>query len=688
MHISRCLNGHFFDADQSPVCPVCGGKPREPVNAGKPAAPAADPADAVPEIIDGRYEVIREVGRGGMSVVYLVADRHRERTFALKKIRCFSPENAGIVYESLLSESALMKRISSPYFPEIHDIVHNENEIYIVMDYVEGVTLQRMVEQAGRLAPDAVLRIATELCKALQYLHTLTPPIIVRDVKPSNIMIQPDGCVKVIDFGIAKELKKGASSDTTALGTRGYASPEHFGGLTDQRSDIYSFGVTVCFALTGRDPTKPGFVAEYVGDPNDSIAVGFGVIIEKCTRLEPKERYQNCGEVLRDLENIRKLKKRGPGMFSRIFAKSGKPAPGSPAPSYMPVPPPMPKVETSQLWTENTVILSSAGGKTEGLQPPPGADSSRPGGPVPPFAPPPPVLAVELLDDIEGNYIFVSYAHRDGEKALRIIRLLQQQGVKVWYDNGIRAGSEWRAELESKIKHCGYFVSLISANYFKSKNCTRELGYAADKLDNVLMIYLEKLTLPEGYEMFHTAIQAIYQYSYRDDEFLARFFRTKGLNSSFFKESGGFPRVADLPAGGDETPAPQTKQVFVAYDVNDYVKYARRLIRLLETADVRVWHKLESCADLCDYRTAAAAAFDSCSGFVFFLSEALLADEAERSLLQAALETPAAKARVIGVITNGDPKIYAEYYQKMTILSSDNAAVVNAAAEMLLGSAE
>ena len=687
MNIRRCLNGHFYDAEQHRVCPVCGARYSEPANVDRPARPVAEPPAAAPETVDGRYEVLREIGRGGMSVVYLVSDRRGKKPLALKKIRCFSPENAGIVYESILMESALMQRISSPYFPAIHDIVHNENEIYIVMDYVEGVTLQRMVEQAGRLEPSAALHIATELCKALQYLHTLTPPIIVRDVKPSNIMIQPDKGVKLIDFGIAKELKTGASSDTTALGTRGYASPEHFGGLTDQRSDIYSFGETVRFALTGRDPNKTAFDAEPLDLQDDPLAVGFDYIIEKCTRVDPDDRYQNCGELLYDLEHIDKLSKRRVRKRKRLFGSRKKPSENAALAPDMPVPPP-PKVVTSQLWTENTVILSPAGGQTEGLQPPPGVSAAMPGVPAPPYTPAPPVSGLELLDDIEGSYIFVSYAHRDGEKALRIIRLLQQQGVKVWYDNGIRAGSEWRAELEAKIKNCGYFVSLISANYFKSKNCTRELGYAADKLDNVLMIYLEKLSLPEGFEMFHTAIQAIYQYSYRDDEFLARFFRTKGLNRSFFKENNDFPGAADLPVDEEDAPDPRARQVFVAYDVNDYVKYGRRLIRLLEDADVNVWHKLESCTDLKEYQTAAAAEFGACDGFVFFLSETLLNDGAERGLLAEALEKASPKACVIGILTSGSPEIYAEFCQKMTVLSSDSVKVVNAAAEMILGSAE
>ena len=326
MNIRRCLNGHFYDADQLRVCPVCGARYSEPANADRPARPVAEPPAAAPETIDGRYEVLREIGRGGMSVVYLVSDRRGKKPLALKKIRCFSSENAGIVYESILMESALMQRISSPYFPAIHDIVHNENEIYIVMDYVEGVTLQRMVEQVGQLEPSAALHIATELCKALQYLHTLTPPIIVRDVKPSNIMIQPDKGVKLIDFGIAKELKTGASSDTTALGTRGYASPEHFGGLTDQRSDIYSFGETIRFALTGRDPNKTAFEAEPLDLQDDPLAVGFDYIIEKCTRVDPDDRYQNCGELLYDLEHIDKLSKRRVRKRKRLFGSRKKPS--------------------------------------------------------------------------------------------------------------------------------------------------------------------------------------------------------------------------------------------------------------------------------------------------------------------------------------------------------------------------
>ena len=589
-------------------------------------------------------------------------------------IKCFSSDNANIVYESVLSESSLMKRLASPYIPAVHDIIHNDKDVYIVMDYVDGITLQRMIEQRGHLEEPEVLHIAKELCRALAYLHSLDPPIIFRDVKPGNIMIQPNDDIKLIDFGIAKELTADINTDTTALGTRGYASPEHFGGLTDQRSDIYSFGMTIRAALTGENPCNP-WEWNQAREEDDRMSAGFEYVLEKCTQIAPDDRYQNCGELLRDLENIYKLKKPRSRKQKQHQKKQQEPTYGNGQISFRPQAP-LPRIDTSQLWSENTVLLTPEPGQTTSLR----GDTSQSSAGFPPVS----GSDLSLLDDIKGNYVFISYAHRDGQNALRIIRLLQSKGVKIWYDNGIHAGSEWRAELESRIKNCGYFISLISPNYFKSKNCSRELNYAADRLDNILMIYLEKTQLPVGYEMYHNEIQAIYQYRYCDEEFMGRLFRAKGLNRSFFKDSNEFEPENGQTDDVDEDENVRTKEVFVAYDTSDYLKYARRFIELLENADVNVWHKLKSCTDINDYQRAAEAEFGSCDCFVFFLSETLLNDEAERNLLSDALEKAASKDDLIGVITNGNPQIYAEYFRKMTIISSDSGKAVNAAAEMIL----
>lgn len=661
----------MYDADVYPECPVCKNEFADTAGLHEPSENGSFSDDPAAKIIDGRYEILHEIGRGGMSIVYLVRDQRLDKVFALKMIRCFSQDNANIVYHSLSSESALMRRLSSSYIPAIHDIVHHGNNVYIVMDYVDGATLQQTIERGGRMDEQQALHVATELCKALSYLHSQNPPIIFRDVKPANIMIQPDNSIKLIDFGIAKELNTDLQNDTTALGTRGYASPEHFCGLTDQRSDIYSFGMTIRYALTGKNHYD-SYVPVQDGDGNDLLSPGFEYIIEKCTRIDPDQRYQSCKELLYDLDNIHKIKKSRLRKAKQQNKKRQQPSDVSPQMAYQPSVEPV-RIDTSLL-LENTVVLAPERTEPTNMIPTPPSGGFAQNEAADPD--------LELFDEIEGNYVFISYAHRDGPKARHIIQLLQQQGLKIWYDHGIQPGSEWRVELVNKIKKCGYFFSLVSANYFKSKHCSRELKYAADKVDNVLLIYLEKIQLPEDFEMMQSEIQAIFQYRFSDDEFLGRLFKAKGLDLSFFKE---YNEIADKRGQTREEEEPEKeKKVFVAYDVNDYVRYARGFIQLLENAEVNVWHKLECCTDLNGYQSAAEVEFDGCDYFVFFLSEALLNDEAERILLAEALEKNVSKDAMIGFILNGNPQLYADYFAKMTIISSDSAKVVNGVAEMIL----
>ena len=124
----------------------------------------------------------------------------------------------------------MMKKLDYPSLPRIVDIIEKENVIYVVMDYIEGETLSSVLSKEGAQPQEVVIEWAKELCRVLDYLHTQNPPIIYRDMKPANIMLQPNGNIKLIDFGIAREYKEQNLADTVSLGTKGYAAPEQFGG--------------------------------------------------------------------------------------------------------------------------------------------------------------------------------------------------------------------------------------------------------------------------------------------------------------------------------------------------------------------------------------------------------------------------------------------------------------------------
>lgn len=262
------------------------------------------------EIIDGKYEVLREVGRGGMSVVYLAMDKRLNKQWAIKEFRKDKDDaSKQVALDALLKEANLMKKLDHPTLPRIVDIIENKETVYVIMDYIEGESLNKVLDAYGAQPQEAVIEWAKQLSEVLDYLHTQSPPVIYRDMKPANIMLKPDGTVRLIDFGIAREFKEGKSGDTEAIGTRGYAAPEQFGGKgqTDARTDIYSLGVTLYHLVTGKNPAEPPYEIYPIRHWDPSFSSGFEWLIQKCTQLNPGDRYQSCAEVTYVLENLEKF---------------------------------------------------------------------------------------------------------------------------------------------------------------------------------------------------------------------------------------------------------------------------------------------------------------------------------------------------------------------------------------------
>lgn len=254
-------------------------------------------------VIDGKYEVLREIGRGGMSVVYLAMDTHLNKQWAVKEIRKKgSGKNDEIVVNSLLAEANMMKRLDHPSLPRIVDIIDNGVTIYVVMDYIEGESLDKILNEYGAQSEEMVIGWAKQLCDALGYLHSQKSPIIYRDMKPANVMLKPEGNIKIIDFGIAREYKEQNLADTTVLGTKGYAPPEQYSGQTDARSDIFALGMTMHHLLTGVDP-RSGEAYAPVRQWNPELSEGIEIIIDRCVEPAAENRYQSCADLLYDLEH-------------------------------------------------------------------------------------------------------------------------------------------------------------------------------------------------------------------------------------------------------------------------------------------------------------------------------------------------------------------------------------------------
>lgn len=260
---------------------------------------------SIGNIIDGKYEILKEIGRGGMSVVYLAMDKRLNKQWAIKQIRKKGKDiNDEIVVNSLVAEANMMKRLDHPALPRIVDIIDTGDTIYIVMDYIEGESLDKVLFEYGAQPEELVLDWAKQLCDALSYLHAQKPPIIYRDMKPANVMLKPEGNLKIIDFGIAREYKEDVLADTTILGTNGFAAPEQYGARqTDGRTDIYGLGMTMHNLLTGIDPRPKDYVYAPVRQWNPQLSEGIEIIIDKCTAPAMENRYQNANELMYDLEH-------------------------------------------------------------------------------------------------------------------------------------------------------------------------------------------------------------------------------------------------------------------------------------------------------------------------------------------------------------------------------------------------
>src|SRR5271157_1374221 len=267
----------------------------------------------------GRYEILSELGRGAMGVVYRAMDPVIGRTVAVKTIR-LSEEGTGLTRPELLTrfqtEARAAGLLTHPNIVVVFDAGEEDGLYYITMELVEGKSLQAHLDGQVAFALPRVLRIMEQACSALQFAHERN--VVHRDIKPANIMLTADDTVKVTDFGTAKILQFGTMQQTAhVMGTPSYMSPEQVKGrAVDGRSDIFSLGVLLYEMVTGEKPF-PGqnittviykIVNEEPVPPRQldpSIHPGISAVIMKALCKEPEERYQTCRELLEDLRDYR-----------------------------------------------------------------------------------------------------------------------------------------------------------------------------------------------------------------------------------------------------------------------------------------------------------------------------------------------------------------------------------------------
>src|SRR6266571_1745076 len=259
---------------------------------------------------DGRYELLSRIGQGGMGAVYKAADKQLDnRTVAIKEMsKAGLPaarlEEAETAFER---EAKILGKLVHRNLPSIHEHFTENDRSYLVMNYIEGKTLEEYLEElgGGPLPVDQLLAWAEELCDVLGYLHTRQPPIIFRDLKPANVMIDESGHIFLIDFGIARLFKPGQSRDTVALGSPGYAAPEQYGkAQSTPRSDIYSLGALLHHLLTGLDPSEQPFFFRPASQVNPAVSSGLEGLLQQLLEMDPERRPASAQDVLKVLRIV------------------------------------------------------------------------------------------------------------------------------------------------------------------------------------------------------------------------------------------------------------------------------------------------------------------------------------------------------------------------------------------------
>ncbi len=250
------------------------------------------------DFFNERYIVEGILGKGGMGTVYLARNINTDTYWAIKEINMKADKQI-----NLAAEPNLLKKLNHPALPRLFDIIEQDGFLYMISDYIDGVSLDKKLEEEGSFDEEIVVDWAIQLCRALDYLHSLKPnPIIYRDIKPSNIMLTDSGRLKLIDFGTAREYKPQSDADTVYIGTRGYAAPEQFGtGQTSAVSDIYSLGITLHHLLTGKSPVEAPYRIIPIRYYNQQLSAGLEAIISKCTSEAMSSRYQSVTELMEDL---------------------------------------------------------------------------------------------------------------------------------------------------------------------------------------------------------------------------------------------------------------------------------------------------------------------------------------------------------------------------------------------------
>ena len=333
-----CPNCGSLNRDGARFCGSC----RAPLEPSRPAAgPGVTGMIQTNALLAGRYVILHKIGQGGMAAVYLVADsRLSGKQWALKEMSdaaVTDPLQKQRAVGMFQREMEMLSQLRHRNIPQVIDTFTCEGKHFIVMEYVDGMTLEDLVQQqGGRPCPEAQVQAwFAQLCDVLDYLHAQNPPVIFRDLKPSNIMVDRTGTIKLIDFGIARFFSPHKTQDTQFFGTAGYAAPEQYGGSqTDARSDVYSLGITLYHLLTGYDPARTPVSLPPIDQFHVQVSPAMRRVIQRAVEQDRARRWGSVREMAQAV-NVQ-VAAHAPGGGAAVpFSAGFQPAAGEAAPPTM-----------------------------------------------------------------------------------------------------------------------------------------------------------------------------------------------------------------------------------------------------------------------------------------------------------------------------------------------------------------
>lgn len=262
---------------------------------GPEDGPPTPPAE--PQVIAGRFEVVRVLGRGSSGRTLLCNDLGDDRRVAIKELR-FEQLDAWKHLELFEREASVLARLEHPAIPEVFDFFEGADSataVYIVQEFVDGPSLRSRIDSGPMLGQAEVLVLAQEMLEVLEYLHGRAPPVLHRDIKPSNILLRENGGVALVDFGgVVLGWRAARAEGATVVGTFGYMPPEQLLGQAGPASDLYALGATLLHALTGRSPTEFSFDSGRIEMPPDLPSGPLVSLIDALLRPAPRDRPQSA----------------------------------------------------------------------------------------------------------------------------------------------------------------------------------------------------------------------------------------------------------------------------------------------------------------------------------------------------------------------------------------------------------